>query len=147
MNTDTLKKYEKSLQLKLRTSFNFLVYGDATDFIEKWANSENVEVLSMELHSIEDVRGERVIVTDAPTPYFFDRYWWLDTVKNNPNKKHLMIFYIEEADVRTVNALKSFLEKENDNLFYGLICRDPNKKINSNTTHLLGGGIEWGEIK
>ena len=66
-----LKKHEKLLWIKLVTNHCFCLNGDATDFIEKWADSKGVEILSMELHSIEDVRGERTIVSDAT--------WFLST--------------------------------------------------------------------
>ncbi len=37
-----------------RTSNNFIIKGDATDFIKKWADSKGVEILSLELQSIPD---------------------------------------------------------------------------------------------
>ena len=164
-----LKEYEEELWFELITKHCFWVIGDATDFIEKWASSKGVEILSMELHSIEDVRGESVIVTDATcfistrpcwrnsrgvrvvisdvaNPYFCRRYWWLDMAKDHPEKKYLMLFYVEEADIRAINALKSFIENKPENLFYGIICRDSNKKVKTNNTYrLLGRPIKWGE--
>lgn len=144
MDIKNLKEFEIRLYMELQIKFNFMVSGDATEFIKKWADSKDVELLSMDLHTIDDIRGERVIVTDAPTPYYYDRYWWLDMANEHPNKNHLMIFYVEEADIRAVNALKSFLENKPDNLFYGIINRNPNKIIDS-TVNSLCRRIRWGE--
>ncbi len=142
MDTSNLKEFEILLYMQLNINFNFTVSGDATDFIKKWADSEDVELLSMDLHSIDDIQGERVIVTDAPTPYFYYRYWWLDMANEHPEKKHLMIFYVEEADIRAIYALESFIEHKPDNLFYGIINRNPDKTINYS---LWGKPIRWGE--
>ncbi len=144
MDINNLKEFEIRLYMELQIKFNFMVSGDATDFIKKWADSKDVELLSMDLHSIDDIRGERVIVTNAPTPYFYYRYWWLDMANEHSNKNYLMIFYVEEADIRAVNALKSFLENKPDNLFYGIINRNPNKIIDS-TVNSLCRRIRWGE--
>ena len=119
-----------------------MVSGDATEFIKKWADSKDVELLSMDLHSIDDIRGERVIVTDAPTPYYYDRYWWLDMANEHPNKNHLMIFYVEEADTRAIYALESFIEHKPDNLFYGIINRNPDKTINYSSGGNLSDGAK-----
>ena len=142
MDTSNLKEFEILLYMQLNINFNFTVSGDATDFIKKWADSEDVELLSMDLHSIDDIQGERVIVTDAPTPYFYYRYWWLDMANEHPEKKHLMIFYVEEADLRAIYALESFIEDKPDNLFYGIINRNPDKIIKY---YLWGQPIRWGE--
>lgn len=142
MDTSNLKEFEIQLYLRLNIYFNFIVSGDATDFIKKWADSEDVELLSMDFHSIDDIRGERVIVTDAPAPYYYDRCWWLDMANEHPEKKHLMIFYVEEADIRAIYALESFIEHKPDNLFYGIINRNPDKTINYS---LWGKPIRWGE--
>ena len=41
--------------------------------------------------------------------------------------------------------LKSFIEHKPDNLFYGIINRNPNKIINSTVNSLCGQPIRWGE--
>ncbi|MBR6064523.1 MAG: hypothetical protein IKP54_10265 [Bacteroidales bacterium] len=142
---NNFKKYENLLWMDLTANSDFMVEGDATSFIEKWAENKGVEILSMELHSIEDVRGERVIVSDAANPYFYYKYWWLDMAEEHTEKKYLMLFYVEEADIRAINALKSFIELKPENLFYGIVCRDSNKAINSTINRLCGGRpIKWG---
>lgn len=140
------KTYEEDLLFSLKGESDFMIEGDATDFIEKWANSKGVEILSMELHTVEDLRGERRIVAEASKSYYYHEYWWLDVVEEHPEKKYLMLFYVEEADARAINALKSFIEHKPENLFYGIICRDPNKRINSTINGLCGGcSIKWSE--
>ena len=57
-------------------------------------------------------------------------------VSEHADKKYLMLIYVDKADVRTINALKSYIENKPENLFYGIICRDTKKKINSTINEL-----------
>ena len=130
-----MEKREKMLFSSLSAHADFMVIGDATDFIKKWADSLGVEIHSTELQSIEDIRGERVIVTNVSTPYYYYKSWFsdvLDEVSAHIDKEHLILIYVDKADNRTINALKFYMENKNpENLFYGIICRDTKKKINS----------------
>ena len=130
-----MKEKEKLLMSSLLAHEDFIIKGDATDFIKKWADSEGVEIHSFELQSIEDIRGERVIVTNVSTPSFYYKSWFsdvLDEVNEHIDKEHLMLIYVDKADNRAINALKFYIENENpENLFYGIICRDTKKKIHS----------------
>lgn len=145
-NNKNWKTYEEDLWMHLLEKSDFMIEGDATDFIEDWANSKGVEILSMNLHTVDDLRGERRMVSEASKAYVCHEYWWLDMAEEQPEKQYLMIFYVEEAEARAINALKSFIERKPENLFYGVICRDPNKRINSTINGLCGGcPIKWGE--
>ena len=145
MDKKNLKSYERRLLMRLQMKSDFMVLGDATDFIKEWADSNGVEIISMRLHSKDDIRGEKIIIKQNEYSHFNCRIWWLDMVNEHPEKNHLMLIYVEEADIDAINALKSFMENEPDNLFYGVICRDPNKEINSTINSLCKPIIRWGE--
>lgn len=142
-----MEKYEKMLYSQLIVSWNFMVIGDATDYLKKWAESENVELISMDLKSINDLRGERVVHNEAAIPYYDDKIWWLEEVCNHPGKKYLMLIYADDADIRTVNALKSYVENAPNNLIYGVIYRDSKKytEPSASLRELLSPVITWGE--
>ena len=147
MDKKNLTSYERRLMMRFQSKSDFMIFGDATDFIKEWADSNGIEIFSVELHSKEDIQGEKVIVKDVPNPYFYHRNWWVDMVNEHPEKNYLMLVYVEGADIEVINALKSFMENEPDNLFYGIICRDPNKEINSTINSLCKPIIRWGEDK
>ena len=84
---NNLKSYEEDLLMDLITNHHFMILGDATDFIMKWADSKGVELMSMNRHSIDDIRGEKVIVYYNSTPCSDRQNWWLEMVAQNPDKK------------------------------------------------------------
>lgn len=95
----------------------------------------------MEVHTIDDIRGQRVVCHDR---HSFDyEPFWENTIKES-EKKSLLIFRIDEADDRLVNALKPIVERHDETYFVCLICADKTRDLASTTTyHLVKPIVVW----
>lgn len=129
---------------------NFLIMGDPDSELKALAVSMGYQVIPVELCNINpDLIGTRVIVNVSGTPCASFHVAWADPIFDHPNQKFLVVFYIEDADPRAIDALKPIIEdqeiqgKHLDNFFVGLVCREHNKKIQSTILPLIKLQIDW----
>lgn len=148
-NLEKANKKFRNLEFCLDACDDFLIMGDPEDELITLAESAGYQVITVQLHSINpDLRGTPVIGNVSGIPCFNYHVPWADPIFEHPDKKFLVVFYIEEADPRAINALKSIIEAHDiqghraDNFFVGVICRDSSKEIQSTILPLLTR-IDW----
>lgn len=139
----------KDLDICLRSGIDFLIMGDPGDELIVSAELLGYQVITVQLHSINpDLRGTPVIGNVSGIPCFNYHVPWADPIFDHPNQKFLVVFYIEDAEPRAINALKSIIEAHDiqghraDNFFVGVVCRDSSKEIQSTILPLLTR-IDW----
>lgn len=123
---------------------DFLVLGDAMPFIEEIASAFEYNIVYVKLQTLDDLRGTPVVKHDEKIGrhYFYCVTDWEEAIKNS-QQESLLIFNIDEADDRLVNALKSIVERHGDEYFVGLICTDKTRKLGRTTTISLVRSIRW----
>ena len=123
------------------------VKGDAMQFINNVAKALDYKVVEVHIKSIEDLRGQPVIYESETTgqSYFeYDKLWWQKEIDNNANGTTLVVFNIDKANDRVVNALKSFIENREDNHFFCVFTTDINRDLKKTTIyHLIKPIITW----
>lgn len=139
-----VSKYE--LMQCLDHKQDFLVMGDgAIPFIEDIANALDYNVVYVKLQTLEDLRGTPVVKYDENLGLYFYEFEvdWIKVVGSS-DKKSLVIFNIDVADDRLVNALKSIVECHDDEYFVELICTDKNRDMKRTTAYnLVKPAIHW----
>ena len=102
------------------------------------------EVVEVTITTREDVMGYRVVGEDSSGNQFFYRHCdWADRILQNPEKQFLLMFYVENADDKTINCLKSIVEHHDleghrmDNFFAAVVCRNEDREIKSTLNALL----------
>lgn len=136
---DNLPDSKYELMQCLAHKQDFLVMGDgAIPFIEDVANALDYNVVYVKLQTLEDLRGTPVVKYDENLGLYFYEFEvdWIKVVGSS-DKKSLVIFNIDVADDRLVNALKSIVECYDDEYFVGLICTDNNRDLKRTTTYSL----------
>ena len=125
------RKIVKRLDLKR----DFLVLGDAMPFIEEVAPAFEYNIVYVKLQTFDDLRGTPVVKHDDKTglDYFEYEVEWRKAIDNS-QQRSLLLFNIDEADDRLVNALKSIVERHGEEYFVGLICTDKTRELKRTTT-------------
>lgn len=139
----------RNLEFCFDACVDFLVKGDPGDELITLAESMGYQVITVQLHNVNpDLRGTPIIVNVSGTPCASYHVAWADPIFEHPEQKFLVVFYVEEAEPRAINALKSIIEahdiqgKHADNFFVGVVCRDASKEIQSTINPLLTK-IDW----
>lgn len=134
----------EDLRFNLIGESDFLIMGDPVDDLRMMAESLGYQIIPIQLHSIDpDLRGVPEIVEASGKRYASLHVEWADPIFKHPEQTFLLVFYIEEAEPRAINALKSIIERKDiqgkraDNFFVGVVCRDANKEIRSTIIPLL----------
>lgn len=123
---------------------DFLVLGDAMPFIEEIASAFEYNIVYVKLQTLDDLRGTPVVKHDDKTglDYYEYEVEWRKAIDNSQHRS-LLLFNIDEAEDRLVNALKSIVERHGDEYFVGLICTDKTRKLGRTTTISLVRSIRW----
>lgn len=126
-------KYEIVKRLDLKR--DFLVLGDVMPFIEEVAPAFEYNIVYVKLQTLDDLRGTPVVKHDDKTGLDFFEYEveWRKAIDNS-HQRSLLLFNIDEADDRLVNALKSIVERHGEEYFVGLICTDKTRDLKRTTT-------------
>ena len=126
-------KYEIVEHLDLKR--DFLVLGDAMPFIEDAASAFEYNIVYVKLQTLNDLRGTPVVKHDDKTGYDYFEYEveWRRAIENS-QQRSLLLFNIDEADDRLVNALKPIVERHGEEYFVGLICADKTRNLKRTTT-------------
>lgn len=126
-------KYEIVERLDLKR--DFLVLGDTMPFIEELASAFEYNIVYVKLQTLDDLRGTPVVKHDDKTglDYFEYEVEWRKAIDNS-QQRSLLLFNIDEADNRLVNALKSIVERHGEEYFVGLICTDKTRELKRTTT-------------
>lgn len=135
------------LAFQLRSKYkDFAVKGNAMPFIEELSNALGYKLVVVNLTSLEDLRGTPVIHKREKTGQLWFDYdiWWKNLIDKDATT--LVLFNIDKAEDRLVNALKSFVENHGDDYFIGIITTDKNRDLTKTTTgNLLEPVIIWEE--
>ena len=104
-------------------------------FIEEVAPAFEYNIVYVKLQTLDDLRGTPVFKHSDKTglDYFEYEVEWQKAIDNS-EQKSLLLFNIDEADNRLVNALKSVVERHREEYFVGLICTDKSRDLNRTTT-------------
>lgn len=141
---DSLSKPKRQIATKLDSEADFLVLGDAMPFIEEVAPAFGYNIVQVKLQSLDNLRGTPVVKHSEQLgkDYFDYEVEWEKAVESS-EKKSLVIFNIDEAEDRLVNALKSIVENHGDKYFVGLISTDTTRDLKHTTTYDLLYKIEF----
>lgn len=131
-----LSDAERKVAKRLNRAFDFLVLGDAMPFIEEVAPAYGYNIVYVKLQTLDDLRGIPKIYDASGRFYYQYENEWEKAVMSS-EKTSLVIFNIDEADNRLVNALKPFIERHGDNYFVGLICSDVTRDLKCTTIYDL----------
>lgn len=127
----------KKLNFIFLTNSDFLIQGpnDLMPELSKTAEKYGHEIVSVTLRTKQDLIGNPVVhQSENGQPYFARETSWGNQILENPEKKFLLLFIVDEADNYALSALKSFVDAHDiqgqrpGNFFVGLICHD-NEKI------------------
>lgn len=145
-NIEKANKKFRKLEFCLDACDDFLIMGDPEDELIALVESVGYQVITVPLHNIDpDLRGIQEIIYVSGRPVVNPHVAWADPIFEHPEQQFLVVFYIEEADPRAINALKSIIEdhdiqgKHADNFFVGVVS---NKEIQSTILPLLTR-IDW----
>ena len=145
-NLENANKKFRKLEFCLDACDNFLIMGDPGDELIALAESAGYQVITVPLHNIDpDLRGIQEIIYVSGRPVVNPHVVWADPIFEHPDQQFLVVFYIEKAEPRAINALKSIIEahdiqgKHADNFFVGVVS---NKEIQSTILPLLTR-IDW----
>lgn len=142
---DSLNDCKYEIVERLDNKNDFLVQGDAMPFIEDIAEALDYNIVCVNLKSLDDLRGTAIVKKDKQSGhnYYEFKVEWEDAI-NNSDKKSLLLFNIDNADDRLVNALKSIVEKHDEKYFVGLITSDKTRNLKGTTTFgLVKPSIIW----
>lgn len=133
----SLPKSKRQIVSRLKSSSNFLVKGDAMSFIEEIATAYDYNIVYVKLQTLDDLRGTPVVKkSETSRSYFEFDVEWQKSIECS-EKKALLIFNIDDADDRLVNALKSIVENNRGKYFVGLICNDETRDLENTTVYDL----------
>lgn len=135
---DSLSDSKYEIVERLDKAFNFLVMGDAMPFIEDVAPAYEYNIVYVKLQTLDDLRGTPVVrrSEESGLLYYEFEVEWEKAVESS-EMRSLVLFNIDEADDRLVNALKSIVERHGDRYFVGLICTDKTRDLKRTTTYAL----------
>lgn len=135
---DSLSDSKYGIVERMEKAFNFLVMGDAMSFLEDVAPAYGYNIVYVKLQTLDDLRGTTVVrrSEESGLLYYEFEVEWEKAVESS-EMKSLVLFNIDEADDRLVNALKSIVERHGDRYFVGLICPDKTRDLKRTTTYAL----------
>lgn len=146
-NTSTCKKRVLQYLMWCR---DFMVFGDAIDFIKEHSKNAGYETVVTILKNTEDLVGKRILKRTKEGMEYVTYFLPLqDQLRQNPEKQFLWIFIVDEAETSIINKLKSIIEQHDingliyENFFVCVICCDKNIEINSTINDLLKPIIRW----
>lgn len=142
---DSLSDCKYEIVQRLDLKHDFLVLGDAMPFIEEVAPAFEYNIVYVKLQTLDDLRGTPVFKHSDKTGlgYFEYEVEWQKAIDNS-EQKSLLLFNIDEADNRLVNALKSVVERHREEYFVGLICTDKTRDLKRTTTFdLVKPAVFW----
>lgn len=131
----SLSRSERAIARRFVCHGDFLVMGDAMSFIEEVAPAYEYNIVYANLQTLDDLRGTPIVKHDEQTGLLYHEFdvEWEKAVESS-ELKSLVLFNIDEADDRLVNALKSIVERHGDSYFVGLICTDKTRDLKRTTT-------------
>lgn len=134
----SLSKGERGIARRFVCQHDFLVMGDAMSFIEEVAPAFGYNIVYVKLQTLDDLRGKPIVKKSEASGLLYHEFEvdWENAVESS-DMKSLVIFNIDEADDRLVNALKSIVERHGDRYFVGLICTDKTRDLKRTTTYAL----------
>lgn len=141
----SLSACKRQIVSSLKGASDFLVMGegDAMPFIEEIASAYDYNIIYVKLQTLDDLRGTPVIKsTESGLNYYDLEVEWKKAIERS-EKKSLLIFNIDNADNRLVNALKSIVERHGDKYFVGLICTDKTRDLKRTSTINVVREILW----
>lgn len=139
----SLSDVERKVAKRLGRAFDFLVLGDVMSFIEEVAPAYDYNIVYVKLQTLDDLRGKPKIYDASGRFYYQYENGWEKAVMSS-EKPSLVIFNIDEADNRLINALKPFVERHDDKYFVGLICSDITRDLTHTTIYdLVKPVIHW----
>ncbi len=135
---DSLPDSKYEIVERLDNAFNFLILGDAMSFIEEVAPAFGYNIVYVKLQTLDDLHGKPIVKKSEASGLLYHEFEveWEKAVENS-EMKSLVLFNIDEADDRLVNALKSIVERHGDKYFVGLICTDKTRDLKRTTTYAL----------
>lgn len=142
---DSLSDYKRKIVKRLNLKNDFLVLGDAMPFVEEAASAFEYNIVYVKLQTLDDLRGTPVFRHSDKTglDYFEYEVEWRKAIDNS-RQRSLLLFNIDEADNRLVNALKSIVERHGEDYFVGLICTDKTRDLKRTTIfELVNPVILW----
>lgn len=142
---DSLSDCKRKIVKRLNLKNDFLVLGDAMPFIEEVASAFEYNIAYVKLQTLDDLRGTPVLKHHDKTglDYFEYEVEWRKAIDKS-EQRSLLLFNIDEADNRLVNALKSIVERHGEDYFVGLICTDKTRDLERTSTfELVNPVILW----
>lgn len=132
---DSLSEIKYNLVERLDCALDFIAVGDAMPFIEELTQAFDLNIVYVKLQTLDDLRGKPVAKHDEQTglDYFEYDVEWENAIAQS-EEKCLLLFNIDEADDRLVNALKSIVERHGEDYFVGIICTDKSRNLKTTTT-------------
>lgn len=141
----SLSACKRQIVSSFKGAFDFLVMGegDALPFIEEIASAYDYNIIYVKLQTLDDLRGTSVIIRSESGLNYYDlEVEWKKAIERS-EKKSLLLFNIDNADNRLVNALKSIVERHDDKYFVGLICTDKTRDLKRTSTINVVREILW----
>lgn len=141
----SLSEGKRQIVSSLKGASDFLVMGegDAMPFIEEIASAYDYNIICVKLQTLDDLRGTPVIIRSESGLNYYDlEVEWKKAIERS-EKKSLLLFNIDNADNRLVNALKSIVERHGDKYFVGLICTDKTRDLKRTSTINVVREILW----
>lgn len=141
----SLSACKRQIVSSIKGASDFLVMGegDAMPFIEEIASAYDYNIIYVKLQTLDDLRGTSVIIRSESGLNYYDlEVEWKNAIERS-EKKSLLLFNIDNADNRLVNALKSIVERHGDKYFVGLICTDKTRDLKRTSTINVVREILW----
>lgn len=141
----SLSACKRQIVSSIKGASDFLVMGegDAMPFIEEIASAYDYNIIYVKLQTLDDLRGTSVIIRSESGLNYYDlEVEWKNAIERS-EKKSLLLFNIDNADNRLVNALKSIVERHGDKYFVGLICTDKTRDLKHTSTINVVREILW----
>lgn len=139
---ESLPYYKFMLFHYLSIRADFGVKGNAMPFIEAVAEKLGYKVVEEYVTSIDDLRGAPIVYQ---TYFEYDSLWWQKEIDSNKDGTTLIVFNVDFAEDRVVNALKSFIENREENYFFCIITTDKNRQLERTSSYQYVSRVRWEE--
>lgn len=118
LNVDELNDNEYEVAEHLDTMSDFMVIGNALEWISDMAKHAGYRVIHVDLDNFDVLRGTpKIMESESGVSYYERIIPWQEEMNLYPEDKHLIIFSIDKADPKWVNALSSFIGKHGAKYF------------------------------
>lgn len=152
LNLKELTKDEKWLYRTLAVKMGFLLIGDVMPTIEKMCAAKGLNLLVVDLQSWEQLHGKQTIIESPETgaKCFYNDLLWAHPILENTDKEYLLLFLVDNADKRTICALKSIADahvlngQRPGNFFVGLMTKKEGVVEDTDIIYLLSKH-KWNE--